>query len=116
MLKKGQFAWTEHAKAAMARLKEAVTSAPVLILPDFSQTFHIECDASGGGVGAVLTQGKRPIVLFSKASLEGSLNKSIYEELMALVMAIQHWRPYLLRQKFIVHTNQRSLKYLLEQE
>lgn len=98
----------------MARLKEAVTSTPVLVLPDFNQTFHIECDASGGGIGAVLTQGKKPIAFFSKALSEGSLNKSIYKkELMALVLAIQHWRPYL-GQKFIVHTDQCSLKYLLE--
>lgn len=89
LLKRGQFTWTEQASATMARLKEAITTTSVLTLPDFNQPFHIECDASGGGIRAVLTQGKRPIAFFSKALLEGSLNKSIYEkELMALVMAI----------------------------
>lgn len=116
LLKKGQFAWSEQANTAMARLKAALTTAPVLALPDFQQTFHIECDASEGGVGAVLTQDGRPIAFYSKALSEGSLNKSIYEkELMALVMAIQHWRPYLVGRRFIVHTNQQSLKYFLEQ-
>ncbi|WVZ21572.1 hypothetical protein V8G54_008894 [Vigna mungo] len=114
--KKGEYSWTEQAEEAMSRLKKVVTSAPMLVLPDFDQTLHIEFDASGGGVGPVLTQGRRPIAYFSKALSEGSLNKSNYEkELMALVMAIQHWRPYLLRQRFVVHTDQRSLQYLLEQ-
>lgn len=40
----------------------------------------------------------------------------MYEkELMALVLAIQHWRPYLLGQRFIVYTDQKSLRHLLEQ-
>lgn len=64
----------------------------------------------------MLTQDGRPIAFYSKALSEGSLNKSIYEkELMALAMAIQHWRPYLVGRRFIVHTNQQSLKYFLEQ-
>lgn len=75
----------------MEALKSAITSLPVLILPNFNQEFHVECDASGGGVGAVLMQNKKPIAFFSKVLSEGSLSKSIYEkELMALVMAIQH--------------------------
>lgn len=116
LLKRGRFERNDQAKAAMEKLKAAITSAPVLALPDFEQTFHIECDASGAGVGAVLMQGGKPIAYFSKALSEGSLSKSIYEkELMALVLAIQHWRPYLVGQKFMVHTDQRSLKYPLEQ-
>ncbi|BAT84456.1 hypothetical protein VIGAN_04183900 [Vigna angularis var. angularis] len=97
MLKKGNFIWTEAARRAMGRLKEAMTIALVLALPDFMQPFQVECDASGVGIGAVLTQNRRPIAFYSKALSEGTLGKSIYEkELMAVVMVIQHWRPYLL--------------------
>lgn len=116
LLKKGKLVWSNQAKRAMAELKTAITTTPVLALPDFNQVFHVECDVSGGGVGAVLTQNKKPIAFFIKALSESSLNKSIYEkELMALVLAIQQWRPYLLGRRFVVHTDQHSLKYLLEQ-
>lgn len=60
----------------MTRLKEAVTSGPVLTLPDFSQPFHIECDAFGGGVRAVLTQGKNTNSLFQQGSI-GKVFKQI---------------------------------------
>lgn len=116
LLKKGNFKWNEASEKAFHQLKEAITCAPVLAMPDFSKPFSIECDASGKGLGAVLMQNKRPIAFFSKALSEASLNKSVYEkELMALVLAIQHWRPYLLGQKFIVYTDQKSLRHLLEQ-
>ncbi|WVZ24709.1 hypothetical protein V8G54_003253 [Vigna mungo] len=116
LLKKGKFVWSDQARSAMEKLKADITSAPVLTLPDFNQEFQIECDASRGGVGAVLTQNKKPIAFFSKALSRGSLSKPIYEkELMALVLAIQHWRPYLVGRRFTVYTDQRSLRYLLEQ-
>lgn len=71
LLKKGNFAWTEESKRAMQQLQTAITTAHVLMMPNFSQPFCIECDASGTGLGAVLSQ--KPIAFFSKALAKTSL-------------------------------------------
>lgn len=116
LTKKNNFQWGSEAEQAFIVLKQAVTSSPVLAYPNFNLPFEIECDASGKGVDVVLMQQKKPIAFFSKAISGSNLNKSVYEkELMALVLAIHHWRHYLLGRKFLVHTDQKSLKHLLEQ-
>lgn len=89
MLKKGGFTWTEEAEFAFIHLKEAMTTSPVLALPNFSQPFVVETDASSKGLGAVLMQNNRPIAFISKALSPRNQSLSIYErEFMAVLLAI----------------------------
>lgn len=56
------------------------------------------------------------LAFMSKVLSEHAQKKSVYKrELMAIVLNIQRWRHYLLGRHFEVHTDQKSLKFLLDQ-
>lgn len=79
LLKKDSFQWTEEATSAFAALKRALSSAPMLQLPDFTVAFLVDCDASGTGFGAVLHQGDGAIAFYSRPFAQRHLKLAAYE-------------------------------------
>lgn len=117
LLKQGGFHWTDEATRSFERLKECMSTAPVLALPDYSIPFTVETDASALGVGAVLMQKGKPLAFLSKGLSGKHLHLSTYEkELLAIVLATKKWYTYLQGNHFIIKTDHQSLKYLLEQK
>ncbi|MCH98706.1 hypothetical protein A2U01_0019712, partial [Trifolium medium] len=116
LLKKDQFGWSPAAQLAFDALKRALSQAPVLVLPNFDLPFTVETDASGVGMGAVLSQQNHPIAYFSKPFCPKLLRASTYvRELHAITAAVKKLRQYLLGHPFIILTDHRSLKELMTQ-
>jgi hypothetical protein len=117
LLRRDAFTWDKEAEDAFQALKRALTTGPVLQMPDFDKLFIVDCDASGVGFGAVLHQGAGTVVFFSRPFAARHLKLAANErELIGLVQVVCHWRPYLWGRQFLVRTDHFSLKYLLDQQ
>ncbi|CAI7748986.1 unnamed protein product [Closterium sp. NIES-53] len=114
------YKWDTPHQQAMEQLQSALTTAPVLILPDLEKDYVVEADASDQAVGAVLMQdhgnGLQPIAYLSKKPHGAELNYPIHDkEALAIVIAFKAWRCYLEGAKTTVYTDHYSLKYLKSQ-
>ena len=87
-----KFEWTEKCEVAFQELKRALTSAPILVVPDLSADFVVCTDASLDGIGAVLMQDGRPISFESRKLKTHEVNYPTHDlELAAVVHALVRW-------------------------
>jgi hypothetical protein len=97
-------------------LKEKISSAPILALPNLRQPFEIQTDASNYAMGAVLLQYGKPICFHSETFNGVVINYPTYDkELYALVQSVKKWKHYLLGKETIIHTDHQPLQYLQSQ-
>ena len=98
--------WTEECDEAFQWIKEALTTAPVLALPDPHEPFEVITDASDFAIGAILLQHGRPVAFESRKLIPAERNYVTTErELLAVVHALKLWRCYLEGVKFTVVTD-----------
>ena len=112
------FAWSPEAQSAFDALKSALTTAPVLALfdPNAPAEIVVHTDASDFAIGAVLSQGGRPIAFESRKLTSAEQGYATHDrEMLAIVHALRAWRPYLHGRKPLVYTDHSSLRHFLEQ-
>ncbi|PNF16929.1 hypothetical protein B7P43_G03694 [Cryptotermes secundus] len=115
--KENEWNWTEKEQTSFDLLKFKLTSTPLLQYPDFSKPFVLTTDASGYAIGAILSQGKlgqyKPIAYARRTLNKAELNYATVEkELLAIVWACKHFRPYLLGRKFQIVTDHKRLTWI----
>src|SRR3954466_13743971 len=95
-----------------------MSTAPVLTMPKDKEPFMIECNASEGALGAILSQKQddkwRPVAFLSKVLNATEHNYEIYDkELLAIITAFDKWQQYLIGVKEIeVFTDHQNITYV----
>ncbi|GFV56655.1 hypothetical protein TNCV_4283181 [Trichonephila clavipes] len=116
---KQKFIWTVDCNNAFNKLKDALTSAPILAYPEIGKQFILDTDAKHEGIGAVLSQeiyGQECVIAyFSKCLSKAERNYCVTtrKELLAIVKAVEHFDPYLYGRRFLLRTDHASLTWLL---
>ena len=119
LLKKNvEFTFNEKCVKAFERCKVLLTTAPILQYPDFEKDFIITTDASLNAIGAVLSQGEPgadlPIFYASRTLNPAETRYSAIErELLSIVWATKHFRPYIYGRKFTIYSDHKPLEWLM---
>uniref|UniRef100_A0A3Q2C787 ribonuclease H n=1 Tax=Cyprinodon variegatus TaxID=28743 RepID=A0A3Q2C787_CYPVA len=115
--KESVFVWIEEHQAAFTKLKERLTTAPMLGYPHPEGKFILDTDASNNSVGAVLSQvqwGEERVWAFASCQLAPAQQRycDTRRELLAAVRFTRQFHHYLLGRKFLLRTDHGSLTWL----
>lgn len=115
--KEMKFIWTEECQQAYTQLKRALVTSPVLVYPNAEKPYILDTDASGFGIGGVLSQqqedGEHPICYFSRTLSKTERQYCVTRrELLAVVEAVKHFHHYLYGAEFLVRTDHGALNWI----
>ena len=112
------FEFDAQCKHTFSVLKDKLVSAPIVVALDWAFPFELMCDASDYAIGVVLGHKRERIfqvIYYASRTLnDAQLNYATTEkELLAIVFAFDKFRPYLISNKVVVHTDHSAIKYLM---
>ncbi|XP_019240770.1 PREDICTED: uncharacterized protein LOC109220754 [Nicotiana attenuata] len=114
-LKGGMFKWNEDAQKGFELLNKKMTQAPILQLPIFDDLFEVECDASGVGIGGVLSHEGKPVSYFSEKLSGPILTYSTYEK-SSMLLFYATWSHYLLPREFALYSDHEPIEEFHEED
>ncbi|KAM0058195.1 putative nucleotidyltransferase, Ribonuclease H [Helianthus debilis subsp. tardiflorus] len=115
--KKEKFIWGPKQQESFEILKQKLSNAPVLSLPEGTEEFVVYCDASHTGMGCVLMQWGKVIAYASRQLKVHEKNYTTHDlELGAIVFALKLWRHYLYGTKCVIYSDHKSLQHLFNQK
>jgi hypothetical protein len=110
------FEWTAECQASFEELRQHLTPAPLLVLPDLTKKFDIYCDTSRRGLGCLLMQEGQVVCYASRQLRKHEENYPTHDlELAAVVHALKIWRHYLIGHRCEIYSDHKSLKYIFTQ-
>jgi hypothetical protein len=115
--KGADFDWDATCEWSFRTLKEKLTTAPVLVIPDPTRKYVVYCDASNKGLGCVLMQDGAVVAYASRQLKPHEQNYPTHDlELAAIIFALKIWRHHLYGVQFDLFSDHKSLKYLFDQK
>ncbi|XP_063994529.1 uncharacterized protein LOC135172231 [Diachasmimorpha longicaudata] len=117
LMKDKKFQWGDEENKAFSNLRNALCKSPILQYPDFTKEFVITTDACGYGIAGILSQGEigkdLPIAYISRVLGKSEKNYSTIEkEMLAIIYAVNYFRPYVYGRKFTLVTDHRPLTWI----
>ncbi len=113
-----KFEWQSCHESAFQKLKELLTNSPILAYPTATDQFILDTDASGDGLGSVLSQvqeGQERVIsyyskLFSKEETRYCVTR---KELLAVVASMRNFRHYLYGRPVTVRTDNAAVSFMM---
>lgn len=113
-----KFSWNSKHQEAFDSLKKSLTTYPILVYPDFNEKFILTSDASGTGLGAILSQireGRERVIGYASRQLnkaESSMTTT-EQEMLAVIFGLKFYNCYVHGQRILIRFDHRALQWLM---
>lgn len=103
--------WSNKCQTAFETLKQKLTTAPVLVMPDPDKEFQIRCDASRGALGAEIGQldenGQFHPMAFAGRTLSATEQKYTVseKEALAIIWSVKYFKTYIYNKTVVISTD-----------